>query len=135
MIDKLIEANKKMAKALLEEFAEFYPFAYSLNSLAEVRNIATMIDSETPSPLEVVKELEEVLAIAIKEYDIWAVSICLDVRIVPEGESEKSDALDIRINMANADPLEVFVPYMLNNGEVTFSDEEVHSGAKFVEFV
>jgi hypothetical protein len=48
-------------------------------------------------------------------------------------EGEKSDALEIRINMADADPSEIFVPYSLINGKVTFGKEEKQQGIKFVE--
>lgn len=57
------------------------------------------------------------------EAKIRAAGICFDVRIVPPGQVDKTDAIQLALEREGGDAVDVFVPYaQLPDGEFTYGE-------------
>ena len=98
------------AKRMLDEHGEFFPFGATISSEGQLAMSGAMTDSDQPPSLELIDLMEEAFRQAASRGEIRASAICLDVLIRPSG-AEPTDAIEIRIEHQDADPVSVHLPY------------------------
>ncbi len=98
-VDKLslINFSLKMTKELLLENGEYYPIASSINLNGDTKPIMYFDGNENPLCEDIITKYLEILEMKIKNSEIRAYSIAYDVRVSRNSESEKTDAIAIKI--------------------------------------
>ena len=110
-LDQLMDALVPFAQEMLRKHGEFYPFAGSMSSAGAIACTGGHTGDEHPPSDEVINLLVDGLREQAKRGDLRAAAVCLDVRVVPPGQSEKTDAINVRLEHANGEAVDVFVPY------------------------
>jgi hypothetical protein len=97
--EKLMNAVLSLAERMLSQFGEFYPFGAYMKPSGEIAH-AGAEDEETDHPKS--KDLLYVLRDSFSEMAATgackATAIVFDVRVVPPGTEEKSDAVQVCLN-------------------------------------
>lgn len=133
-MEKLIEACMGMASGLLCQYGEFYPFAFGLTFNEEAINIATVTDSDTPEPEHLVRELSKALRVSNEETKFKAVCICVDIFYSPPGANGKTDALQLRLNFRENEPIDLIIPYHISNGKIFLKESIEQIGENYMDF-
>lgn len=132
----LIKACKKNAESLLQEFTEFYPFAFGLTATEEIVSVNAKIpdNDEFPTSEKVIEELQKALKISNRTNNFTEVCICLDVKVNIPKSSEVVDALEIRLNFRDFAPLNYYSPYTIGDKSITFGEDFYEDGEEFLPF-
>jgi len=109
--NELFAAATEFAKLQLRTEGEFIPFGVSMATDGRVAMVAGDVGSEHPRSTDLISLLQSALLRLLCDGAIRAAGICLDVRVVPPGQEEKSDAIAVRLAHASGEALEVLVPY------------------------
>jgi hypothetical protein len=109
--DKLVNKAVPFAQQMLQEHGEFHPFACVISANDEFTHIGVDTGKEQPGAHEVVEELVFSLKDMATNGMIHATAICIDVRTIPPGQTEKSDAICMRLERSDTDPIQVILPY------------------------
>ena len=118
------------AKKMLEEHQEFLPFGGSILADGTLTSVGSYTGEESPHSNQVIEFLLGAFRAQAKQKQIRASGIAFDVRVVPPGESEKTDAIAVRLDHAGGFSVIVFHPYRISEGhEVLFSAPFAHKGA------
>jgi hypothetical protein len=110
-LDELLNALVPFAQQMLSKHGEFYPFGASVDAKGEVRCVAGDVGDEKPESQDLIELLLNGFREEAKRGDIRAAAICYDVRIVPPGQKEKTDAIALRLEHKDGESLEAYVPY------------------------
>ncbi len=112
-LDKLMNVLLGFATSMLKSRREFLPFAAVIDMTGEV--VLTQPDPAAtgahPSSEAVIDSLITELRRGADQERIRAAAICLDVRATPPGKSESTDAVAVRLEHANGEAVEAFLPY------------------------
>ncbi|HWV73973.1 MAG TPA: hypothetical protein VN040_19775 [Pseudosphingobacterium sp.] len=132
----LINACKKNAESLLLEFSEFYPFALGLTATEEIVSVNAQMpdDDEFPTSENVISELQKALELSNRGNHFTEVCICLDVKVNIPKSQNATDALEIRLNFRDYNPLNYYSPYTVNNNIVSFGPDFYEDGEEFLTF-
>jgi hypothetical protein len=120
--DQLLNAVMPLAERMLGEFGEFYPYGGYMKPSGEIATVGVK-DQEDDHPKSM--DLIYVLRNSFSEMAVTgackATAIVFDVRVVPPGAEEKSDAVQFWLEHADGYSAEVFLPYRIDqDGRVTF---------------
>jgi hypothetical protein len=110
-LDELLNALLPFAQEMLAKHGEFFPFGGSVATDGEIAHVGAHSGDERPPSQEVIDLLITGFAKQAKEGRIRAAAICLDVRTIPPGQSEKTDAICTRLEHVNGEAVDVFLPY------------------------
>ena len=110
-VDELFNAAFEFAKRMLSQHRSFHPFGVSMAPDGKVAMVAGYTGSEHPPAQDVIDLLQSTFIDQAKGGAIQAAGVCLDVRVVPPGESAKSDAVCVRLASISGEAVEVYVPY------------------------
>ncbi|MES2380006.1 MAG: hypothetical protein V4538_03130 [Bacteroidota bacterium] len=117
----LIESCKQMAKELLIEFGEFYPFAFALDKKHEIIPVAAYEGEEVLSVEKEITLLEKALRHSDRNLTYTTVIICVDV--FTPNSNEKSSALELRVDDKFYKSFNVYIRYeQSDNGEIKFEE-------------
>jgi hypothetical protein len=121
--DALLNALYSMAQQLLAKNDELYPFGVTMDKKGDIAYAAGESESEQPLSNDVIDMLEGGFRSRAKSGEIRAAGICLDVRVIPPNQTEKSDALCARMEHENGEAIEACLPYRKNeNGCLEYGD-------------
>jgi len=128
--EKLMNAVLPLAERILSQFGEFYPYGAYMKPNGEIAHAGTG-DEDTDHPKS--KDLLYVLRDSFSEMAATgackATAIVFDVRVVPPGTEEKSDAIQVFLEHADGYSAEVFLPYQIDQGgRVTYGSMFVQEG-------
>jgi hypothetical protein len=110
-MDALLDALVKFARMMLDEHGAFYPSGASIDSEGTLGFAAGWDGNEQPETNEILQLLYQGLGERAARGEIHASAVCMDVRVQRTGDTEKSDAVQVAIEHAHADPVNVFLPY------------------------
>jgi hypothetical protein len=108
--DQLINALFPFAQQMLTRAGTFYPFGAVINASGQVESVGGYNGNEHPQPGEIIDLLTAGFRQRIAEGSCRAVGICVDVRFVPPGQTEKVDAALASLEDASGG-LNVYLPY------------------------
>ena len=110
-IDLLLREELAVARKLLEENGRFYPTASWIDHDGELAFVGGHTGGIFARPSEILEMLYAALRQKAAEQAIRACAVAVDVRVVPPGETRKSNAILVTIEHAEADPVDVVLPY------------------------
>ncbi len=110
-LDELLNMLMPFAQQQLSKYGEFYPFGATMSTEGEIAPVMAAGDDEHPESQELIDTMTKAFRKEAAAGKIRAVGICFDVRIVPPGENEKTDAICIRLEHQSSEAIEVYLPY------------------------
>ena len=110
-LDRLLNSALSFAQQMLGKRGAFFPFGCSMNARGEVSMDATYTGQEQPPSQEVIDSLTESYTQRAGTGELRAAAICADVRVVPPGVTDKSDAISVALEHRSAEAVTVFLPY------------------------
>jgi hypothetical protein len=117
-IDLIIE----QAKAFLADAGEFYPFGSVVKSDGTLTPVGAYLENDHPASIEVLEVLQKSLLQRLKQKEVVAGAICLDVLYKPAGSEVKTDALKIMTLSVEGHSRDYFVPYRNEDGQYAFGE-------------
>jgi len=122
-LDALLNELLPFAQRMLSEFGEFLPFGGKITADGKHVSVGAKGSSEHSKSKELVDIMSNTFRREAKEGKIRAVGICFDVRVVPPGQIDETDAIELSLEREGGDAVEVLVPYaFLPDGEVTYGE-------------
>jgi hypothetical protein len=99
------------AQQMLAKHGEFFPFGGYVDVGGGIVHVGGWTGEEQPPSQEVIKVINAGLRERAERGEIRASGLCVDVLTVPPGETQKRDAVSIRLEHANGESVVVFLPY------------------------
>jgi hypothetical protein len=117
-LDELLNVLLPFAKQMLAEYGSFNPFGAVMESDGKPRMVGADIKgTDFPKAVELIQILEAEFHRNAEEGTIKASGICIDVRVTPPGELEKTDAIQLRFEHVGGQALSAFLPYKKGKNE------------------
>jgi hypothetical protein len=123
-IEQLLNYLLPFAEQMLSSEGEFYPYAATMGAGGEVQAVSAAGD-ERPEVGEVLLALHAELREQAAQGAIRASGIAADVTLTDPDSGEEMDAVQLELDHADTDAVDVYVPY-------TSDDDD---GIKFGELV
>jgi len=110
-LDELLNALLPFAQQMLAEHGEFYPFGSTMTVAGKIVAQAAHIGEEHPKSQPLIELLTQAYRQQALNGEIRAAGICYDVRTIPPGQTEKTDAVCLALEHQTGQSVSVFVPY------------------------
>jgi hypothetical protein len=121
-IQELLNFLLPYAEQMLNQHGEFYPYAAALDSEGELNAVGTDVDDDSPDVGAVLLALHEGLRARAAEGAIRATGIAADVTLTDPDSGEITDAVQVELDHADADAVDIFVPYETEPDGVKFGE-------------
>jgi len=99
------------AQQMLAKRGSFLPFGASLTSDGEIVMATAFIRMEVSDPVTMIDLIVRGFQEVAGNGKIRATGVCLDMRIVPPNETEKIDAICVKLEHIEGDCVDVYLPY------------------------
>ena len=123
-IQELVNFLLPHAERMLSEHGEFYPYAAAVDSAGTIEPVGPAVEAEDPDVGDILVALHADRREQAAEGTIRASGIAADVTLTDPDSGETTDAVQIELDHADGDALDVYVPY-----------EREAEGVKFGELV
>jgi hypothetical protein len=122
-LENLLGAALPFAQQMLKEHGEFFPYGETMGPDAKYTSVAGYTGDEHPKSTDVIALLKKGFRKDGAAGKIIASALVYDVRIVPPGCTDKSDAVAIDLNHRNGLSLCMAYPYHIaSDKSVVFAD-------------
>jgi hypothetical protein len=130
-LNSLLGTLLPFAQEMLEKHGEFYPFGAAMTAEGKINQTAAYTGEEHPSSQELIDLLVGAFRTQAAKNEVRAVGVCLDVRTIAPGESEKIDAICARLRHSDHESVDVFVPYKKDiSGAITYGQLFARQGER-----
>jgi len=99
------------AQQMLGKQKSFIPFGASMSADGAITAVAGDVGKEHPEAQEMIDFLTTALKQLAAAGTIRASGICIDVRTIPPGQTEKTDAILARLEHKDGEAIDVYLPY------------------------
>ena len=120
-VESLMNSALPFAEKMLAEHGEFFPFGEAMKPNGEIVSIGAQGESEQPPSQELIDILKNAFRAAAASGEYKATAIIYDIRTIPPGESEKTDAIAVALDHVDDYSVVVIFPYSINGTSVTVS--------------
>jgi hypothetical protein len=110
------------AERMLSEQGEFYPYAVALDAQGELSPVPADIETDDPDVGDVLVALHNGLREQAAEGSIRASGIAADVTLTDPDSGETTDAVQVELDHADGDPVDIYVPYESEGERVKFGE-------------
>lgn len=110
-LNQLLNVLLQSSQSVLIQYGEFYPFGAAMELNGEIAKAAAYDGEEHPPSQHIIDFLTQVFKKRAEDGTIRAAGICYDVRIIPPGKTEKSDAICCALEHQSGESINVFLPY------------------------
>jgi hypothetical protein len=121
-IQELLNFLLPHAERMLSEHGEFYPYAVALDTDGTMEAVAPDVESDDPDVGDVLVALHAGLREQAAEGSIRASAIAADVTLTDPDSGETTDAVQVELDHANGDPVDIYVPYESAGDRIKFGD-------------
>ncbi len=121
-IQEILNFLLPYAERMLNQHGEFYPYAAALDADGELNAVATDVDDDSPDVSEVLLALHQGLRERAAEGAIRASGIAADVTLTDPDSGETTDAVQVELDHADADAVDIFVPYETEAEGIKFGE-------------
>jgi hypothetical protein len=97
-LEQLLSAAVPFAKQMLIKYGEFFPYSSSMNSDGKISAVGGYTGSERPKSTEVIDLLRAVFRREAEVGKIRACAVVYDIRTVPPGKTQKTDAIAVELD-------------------------------------
>ena len=120
-IEQLLNFLLPVAEEELSREGEFYPCAAMVAADGELKSV-TAPAGEDPEVGELLVALHEELRAQAASGSIRASGIAADVTLTDPDSGETTDAVQLELDHADGDPVDIYVPYETSGSEVKFGE-------------
>lgn len=132
-LDELMNVLIPFAQQMLGKHGEFFPFGASMRTDGKVECHAADAGEEQPASEKLIEMLTGAFRQQVADGTIRAAGICYDVRTIPPGQTEKTDAICLALEHQGGDAAQVYLPYRKGwFGRVKYG--ELFAGAREKQF-
>ena len=110
-LDKLLNATLPFGTQMLEKHGEFFPYGATMTSAGEITAEAAYDGTEQPPSQALIDLMTKAFRQKATAGQIRAACICFDVRTIPPGQTEKTDAICASIEHQSGQFISVYLPY------------------------
>jgi hypothetical protein len=110
-LDQLLNSVLAFAQLLLSKHGEFFPFGSSMKLNGEIIMDGADTGGEHPPSQEVIDLLAQSYEQRAGKGELRAAAICADVRVVPPGKADKTDAISVGLEHRSGEAVAAFLPY------------------------
>lgn len=110
-LEKLLDATLPFGQQMIAKHGEFFPYGAVINSKGEVELRAASDGTEQPASEKLIELMTQAFRAETTAGKIRAACICSDVRVIPPGQTEKTDAICAELEHESGEFLSVFMPY------------------------
>lgn len=128
---EMVDAALPFAKRMLTECGEFIPFGVRLPRVGRAELIAGDVGDEHPRSEEVMSLLEGTLRRMAAGAQIRGGAVCFMGSVTRPGHSLSIDVATFRMAHIDSEMLDVYLPYKIEEGKVTFGDLFASRGTVF----
>jgi hypothetical protein len=121
-IQELLNFLLPYAERMLNEHGEFYPYAAALDSDGGLNAVGADVDDDAPDVGELLVALHQGLRERAAEGAIRASGIAADVTLTDPDSGETTDAVQVELDHAEADAVDIFVPYETEDQGIKFGE-------------
>lgn len=116
--EELLDSALPFAKKMLAEYGEFYPYGATLQSNGKIGSVGGYKGEEHPPSQSIIDFLRQAFRTQASEKTIIASALVYDVRTVPPGQSQKTDAIAVELDHRDNYSMVVYFPYVITNAQV-----------------
>jgi hypothetical protein len=109
--DALLNARLPFAQQMLAKHDAFFPFGGYIESGGKVGHTSGWTGDEQPTPQELIDLMVRGLRSQAGRGEIRASAVCVDVRTVPPGQTQKTDAILVSMEHSEGEPVDAYLPY------------------------
>jgi hypothetical protein len=110
-LDELMNALLPFAQQTLAKHGEFYPYGSTMTTDGEIVLQAAYDGDEHPPSQQLIDLMTQAFRQQAAAGKIRAAGICYDVRTIPPGRTEKTDAICLGLEHETGQCVSVFLPY------------------------
>jgi hypothetical protein len=110
-LDKLMNAMVPFGKQMLEKHGEFFPYGAAMTTAGEITSEAASDGTERPPSQTLIDMMTQAFRQRAAAGQIRAAGICYDVRTIPPGQTEKTDAICMGMEHQSGQFISVYLPY------------------------
>jgi hypothetical protein len=110
-LDGLTDTLIAFAERMLEKQKSFIPFGAAMSADGSISAVAGDVGKERPEAQEVIEFLTAAFRAQATAGTIRASGICIDVRTIPPGQADKTDAILARLEHKDGEAIDVYLPY------------------------
>jgi len=121
-IQEILNFLLPYAEQMLNQHGEFYPYAAALDSAGELSAVGAGFDDDSPDVGEILIALHQGLRERAAEGAIRASGIAADVTLTDPDSGETTDAVQVELDHADADAVDIFVPYETEGEAIKFGE-------------
>jgi hypothetical protein len=121
-IEALLNFLLPFAEDQLSRNGEFYPYAAVVDEKGDLAAVSAEAGEDQPDVSELLVMLHARLAEQAAEGSIRACGIAADVTLTDPDSGETTDAVQLELDHAEADAVDVYVPYESGGSGVKFGE-------------
>ena len=110
-VEQVMNPLLELTARLLEKHGEFYPVAGFLDANGRFELVATYDGNEHPAATQVLSDLRRVFQQSATPSGYRAIGLAYDVRVVPPGSTNKTDAVLVELEHHTGYRVNVHWPY------------------------
>ena len=120
-LEELFTATLPFAKTMLTKHGEFLPYGATMNPAEKISPVGGYTGEEQSKSGDVIALLKDAYRQDGASGKIMACALAYDARVIPPGQTEKTDAVAIAVDHRDGMSLTLFSPYRIEADKtVTF---------------
>ncbi|MCX6930227.1 MAG: hypothetical protein NT154_44505 [Verrucomicrobia bacterium] len=112
-LEKLLQAALPFAEQMLAKHGEFFPYGATMNAEGKITSIAGYTGNEHPQTTAVIDLLKQACRRDGEIGKIIACALAYDIRTIPPGETEKTDAVAVDLDHRDGISAVMVYPYKI----------------------
>lgn len=126
---ELMNTLLPFAEEMLAEYGEFLPFGGAIMKDGSIADFGADNGTEHSSSQSLISLLESAFVEGARTGDYRATAVVCDVRVVLPNQTEKTDAIAVRLDHMSGYSVEVMIPYeRVADGSYTFGEMFAQEG-------
>jgi hypothetical protein len=127
--EQLMNSALPLAKQMLREHGEFFPFGMALNAKGQVVAVATGLEHEQPTSEDLIRQLKQIFRAQATAGEYRATALTFDARLRTPAKGMMVDAIAVALDHRDNYSVVVFLPYRLEREKLTLGDMFAQEGA------
>jgi hypothetical protein len=127
--EQLMNSALPLAKQMLQEHGEFFPFGLALNSKGKVVAVAPYDQREHPTSEDFIGQLKQLFNAQAKAGEFRATALIYDATVQTPKSGVNTDAIAVALDHRDNYSVVVFVPYRLERNQLTLGEMFAQQGA------
>ena len=115
-LEQLLSAAVPFAEQMLTKHGEFFPYGSSMNGDGKISAVEGYTGSEHPKSTELIDQLRAGFRREAEAGKLRACALVYDIRTVPPGKTEKTDAIAVELDHRGGMSIVVVYPYVFSAG-------------------